>query len=401
MIQAKSNVNSSKVMLVTHYYPAYRGGVEIVAGQLAKRLSQNYHFDIKWIASNVDSTPTKVDGLTFLPVCNYNWIEKKLSIPYPLLSISSIITLWQSVNSVDIIHLHDYLYMSNLVTFIFGKITRKPIVITQHIGFIPYKNPLFRHLLSFLNNTLGCLILKNACQVIFISEVVQKYFTNKTSFNQLALMIPNGVDTKIFRPADNETRIMQRKALGLPIDKPIFIFVGRFVEKKGLLLLQKLAQKFFSVHWVFAGWGVIDPETWNLPNVKVFRDRQGLSLQPLYQAADLFVLPSKGEGFPLVVQESMACGTPVLVASETSNAYSPAQHLLFSASLEEPNALENWVKKINTLLEDLPQLITLRQDVAQFAEKHWSWERCSQAYAEIFQELAIKKVGINPPSFLV
>jgi glycosyltransferase involved in cell wall biosynthesis len=379
-----------KVLLVTHYYPAHRGGVEIVAGKLAESLIQiqSSSITIQWMASDVDSVPKVTQGLTFLPMSASNWIEDKILIPYPIWSLSSLLKLWKGIDSVDVVHLHDYLYMSNLAAFVFTKIKNKPIIITQHIGFIPYNNPVFRGLLSFLNNTLGCAILRSVDQVIFISEVGQKYFSDKTRFRHPSLMIANGVDTDIFVPADESQRNHLRQALGLPNQQPIFLFVGRFVEKKGLPILQKLAKQFPSVYWVFAGWGSLDPETWNLPNVKVFRDRQGANLTPLYQAVDLFLLPSKGEGFPLVVQESMACGTPVMVGSETARAFSAAQHLMFSETVQGENVVLHWTRKIEHLLQDFQQVTSMREEVADFAHQHWSWTRCAQQYEKIFRTFA-------------
>jgi glycosyltransferase involved in cell wall biosynthesis len=221
-----------KILLVTHYYPEHRGGIEIVAGKLAQYLTREGQVEITWMASNVDPHPMGIPGLCCLPMKASNWIENKIRIPYPLWSLPSLLKLWQAIRSADVIHLHDYLYLSNLAAFLFAQIQKKPLVITQHIGFIPYKSPLFRGLLSFLNQTLGCFVLRNAHQVVFISEVVQKYFSSKTRFRHSTLMIPNGVDTETFFPAQKQQRQSIRHELGLPLEKPVFLFVGRFVEKK-------------------------------------------------------------------------------------------------------------------------------------------------------------------------
>jgi glycosyltransferase involved in cell wall biosynthesis len=383
--------NKIKILLVTHYYPEHRGGVEIVAGHLAEYLTREELVEIEWMSSNVDPNPLGISGLRCLPMRSSNFIENRLYIPYPLWSLASIYKLWQTTQSADIIHLHDYLYMGNLAAFFFAKIRRKPVVITQHIGFIPYKSFLFRWLLSTLNKTLGRLVLERANQVVFISEVVQKYFYEKTRFQRPPLMIPNGVDISVFFPTEEQQRRTIRQNLGLPLEKPVFLFVGRFVEKKGLPILQQLAVRFHSIHWAFAGWGALDPESWELANVTVFRDRRGQQLTPLYQAADLLVLPSKGEGFPLVVQEAMACGTPVMVGSETAQAYSAVKHLMFSEDVEAADTVERWSSKIEELLQDLSALGALRPQTAAFAQQHWCWESCAERYFHIFQELTASR----------
>ena len=97
--------------------------------------------------------------------------------------------------------------------------------------------------------------------------------------------------------------------------------MGRFVEKKGIALIRP-SLDIPGVAWTFVGWGPLSPGNWSeLPdNARVFERLSAADVVPLYQEADLLVLPSSGEGFPLVIQEALACGTPVLVSKEVEEA---------------------------------------------------------------------------------
>ncbi|GET37515.1 glycosyltransferase family 4 protein [Microseira wollei] len=383
-----SRLKTLKILVMTHYYPEHRGGVEIVAGKLAEYLTREGQIEIKWMASDIDLHPVGVTKLQCLPIKSSNFIEKKIQIAYPLWSLSFLGQLWKAIQWSDVIHIHDYIYMGNLTAFLFARISGKPVLITQHIGFILYNSPLLRLFLSLLNRTLGKWVFQGVNQAVFCSTVIQQYWVSeKTRFRRPPVMIANGVDTSVFFPVEEQQRKTIRQDLGWPVEKPAFLFVGRFVEKKGLHILRQLAVRFDSVHWVFVGWGAIDPESWELPNVTVFRDRRGSTLTPLYQAADLLVLPSKGEAFPLVIQEAMACGTPAMVSSESANQYSAAKHLMFSEEVEAADTVERWTSKIEELLQNPSALAAIRPQVAEFARQHWCWQSCAEKYFQIFQEL--------------
>jgi glycosyltransferase involved in cell wall biosynthesis len=190
----------------------------------------------------------------------------------------------------------------------------------------------------------------------------------------------------VFHPLDEERRMALRAQLGVGRDTPLLLFVGRFVEKKGLLALRQLAEQLPEARWMFAGWGPLDPGNWGLPNVTVFRDRSGVQLAQLYQAADLLVLPSVGEGFPLVVQEAMACGTPALVGTETADGCPDAAGVLPAEDTGGPDPIPRWEGRIREITSAAGQR-RYRGAVAAYAAANWSWERCSERYAELLRQL--------------
>ncbi len=380
-----------KILLITHYYPEHRGGVEIVAGQLVSFLCDRGDIEIIWIASDTDLPPPANSQLIYIPVKTLNFIERILHFAYPLWNLSLYKKLWRQIQQVDVVHLHEYIYVGNIMAFVIAKKLKKPVIITQHIGFIPYKSIILKTILQLINKTLGKWMLKNVEQVVFCSELIREYWLDLNfSFHQTPALIPNGVDTRIFFPASQLQREIIRSNLGCPSSVSTIIFVGRFVEKKGLHILQKLASQYQTIAWWFVGWGPIDPDTWGFSNVRVFRDRQGSQLTPLYQAADLLILPSTGEAFPLVIQEAMSCGTPTLISKESANQYPDICHLIFSEEVEVEDVVERWSQRIENLLQDPRTLAAIRPEVANFAQQHWSWSACAEEYYQIFQDLAEK-----------
>jgi glycosyltransferase involved in cell wall biosynthesis len=376
---------AARVTLVTHYYPAHRGGVERIAGQLAERLAASGIAQIEWHASDCDAAPAPIPGLRSAPAASWNGIERLLGVPYPLWSPAALRRLTQACHAADVVHLHDCLYFANVIAFLAARRAGKPVLVTQHIGHVPYRNPLLRGLHSAANRLLGRWLLGGADQVVFESATVQHYFSRFVRYRRPAALVQNGVDTARFTPASAEERSALRERLGVSANGPVLLFLGRFVEKKGLPVLRELAQRLPRAQWLIAGWGPVDPAAWGLANVKVVDSPGTDQLRALYAAADLFVLPSVGEGVPLSVQEAMACGTPALVGEETAAGIPQSEDVLPRERVGDPETAQRWAARIEALFASLQEL---RPRVAAFAREHWSWERCAARYAELLAALA-------------
>jgi glycosyltransferase involved in cell wall biosynthesis len=313
----------------------------------------------------------------------WNFTERLFGFPYPLWSPISLVHLWKAVRDSDIVHLHDSLYMGNVFAFLFARLLRKPVVITQHVGFIPYSQPFLQAILTLAQRLIAYPLLRYCDQSTFISEKVQDYFLRSVSFQRAPVFIPNGVATAVFHPVGALQRQCMRNELGLPGDKSLMLFVGRFVEKKGMLTLRSLATHFGNCEWIFIGWGPIAPDTWGLANVHCLGSMDRTHIVPYYQIADLFVLPSVGEGFPLVVQEAMACGTPVLISEDTADGMKNIKSVAF---VSYPS-LDHLMPVLTSILSSPAALEVRRQQVSAFAQQHWDWDICTDRYRQLFLEL--------------
>lgn len=378
-----------KVALVTHYFPSHRGGIERVAAELAKRLAAQHGAQVVWHASDCDAPP-ELPGVQCVPANTSNAVEERFGVPYPIWTPGALRALAASVRSADVLHLHDCLYVPNIVASRAARRAGLPALVTQHVGMVPYRNPALRWALAAAYRTLGRSVLGGATEVVFVSDTVRRFFERFVAFRSAPDLLCNGVDSAVFFPTTPGRRRELRASMAIGSDAPLFLFVGRFVEKKGLGLLRELARQLPQIHWLLAGWGAIEPERWELSNVRVLRDRSAEELAHLYQAADLLVLPSVGEGFPLVVQEAMACGTPALVGVDTAAACPDARAMLLSEAVDGVDAVSRWERRLRELVLQPETLSTLRAPVAEYAATRWSWDACAQRYAEILSRLAAR-----------
>lgn len=130
--------------------------------------------------------------------------------------------------------------------------------------------------------------------------------------------IHNFVDPHVFRPAE---RPDLRRALA-PNGEPILLHVSNFRPVKRVADVLRVFARVrtkVAARLVLVGEG---PDAWEArqltetlgiaPHV-VFLGKQD-DVVPLYQVADLFLLPSQQESFGLAALEAMACGVPVIAS---------------------------------------------------------------------------------------
>jgi glycosyltransferase involved in cell wall biosynthesis len=242
--------------------------------------------------------------------------------------------------------------------------------------------------MSVANKIITRSVLKHADQIVFISEVTERYFADLACTRPPRLIF-NGLDTNVFNPPGNDTEAVEaRHHFDLPPSGPIALFVGRFVEKKGLAALRSLAREHPGIIFALAGWGAIDPCKWNLANVRVFTSLSGATLASLYRASSILVLPSAGDGFPLVIQEALACGLPVLCGLETASADSSACSFVTGVPVD-PRDPERTAQLFSQELARLlakPNSTAERKKRFAFAHSSYSWATVVEQYTNLLHK---------------
>ena len=386
-----------KLLTVTHYFDEHRGGIEIVAGRLADGLARK-GATVAWLATREKASGAIAPSTDVrrIPVSASTITERMLGFPYPLPSPSALARICKEVSDCDAVLLHDSLYVPCIAAYLAAQWHRKPVVIVQHVGLVPYTNPILRTAMRLANRLLARPLLSRASQVVFISEITARHFSN-LKYRRPPELIFNGVDTDVFQPVVKATTRELRRSLGLPDGKPVAVFVGRFVEKKGLAVLAHLARLRPGIVWAFAGWGPLDPRRWDLPNVQVFENLSGKSLAELYCAGDLLVLPSVGEGFPLVVQEALACGLPVVCGSETASADRAATPLLCGVEMVPSDPLATAQLFATAIDDSLSQLGgTTSAARRNLVLQRYCWPQAVDRYTSILGDLAAHQLKYSP-----
>jgi len=135
--------------------------------------------------------------------------------------------------------------------------------------------------------------------------------------------IPNGVDTKHFRPSARKKEL--RRKFGIPEKNTVLLSVGRLTPAKRPLTLveifSRLEEKFSNMTLCIAGKGELLDEVKNLAEKMELRNIIFLGhvdydrdLPDLYACSDYYIMTSRYEGLPLTLLEAMASGLPCIVS---------------------------------------------------------------------------------------
>ena len=375
---ATEAAGAKRVLQVSAFFRSHGGGIEAVADELAHRVPCN-DMVVHWMAgAHGDEVPAGPfpAGLEVEAVRAFDPLESRIGLPMPLWGPHALRRMWRAVGRADLVHVHDYLYQPSLMALFFAWLRDKPTVVTQHIGEIPFTSRRARALLEALNNRLGARVLARARRTVFVGAPVRDYFEKRARFEHPPKLVPNGVDLDRFQPAAGESALRSPQVQ--------LLFVGRFVEKKGLRLLTRCLD-LPGVHWTFVGWGPQSPVERSNERVTLAGRLAPQAVVSRYQQADLLVLPSTGEGFPLVVQEALACGTPVLVSSEVAAAFPAVDDAcVFEVDLQVPEPAAR-LREVLAGLAANPARLRAARVAARALAGQWSWDCCVEAYREIYR----------------
>lgn len=279
----------------------------------------------------------------------------------------------------DVIDAH-YYYPDGVAAALLARHFNKPFTVTARGSDI---NLIATHLIPFR-------LMRWASNRAFASIGVSRALTQAMAHMGMPasrlVVMPNGVDLDRFHI---QSQASARAALGWP-EGPTLLSVGNLVENKGHHIAIEALARLPGFRLAIVGVGRERSALETLASqINVSSRLQFLGgvdqdqLARCYSAADILVLPSSREGWPNVLLESMACGTPV-VATRVGG----IPEIMTSASvgcLMSGRTVTGMVDAVDKLWQHLPDRATVRSHA-----QGCGWKSTTDAQIGLLRRIAGK-----------
>jgi glycosyltransferase involved in cell wall biosynthesis len=227
---------------------------------------------------------------------------------------------------VDLIHVQGY-SSKNILLALVAKMLRRPIVL--HLQTATHDEPP----VVAAQGRLAWWAFATADQYLSVSPGLTQHFLAAGLPADRIQQAPNGVDAERFRPASSGERVALRTALGLPVARPLILFVGVMSQDKqphvlfdawlGLQREPALASTLVLVGSTSRR--QFEADAGLAADIRRRADQAGVGdrvifvpptnqIHDYFRAADVYVMPSIREGLPIALLEAMACGLPCVAS---------------------------------------------------------------------------------------
>lgn len=370
-----------QILLVSNYQPPHPGGIEYAAEALKECWTERGH-SVTWLTTDIPRGYLPLRSEENIRVPAWNGFEERFQINSPLVSPLSLPLIHRLIRSHDVINTHSLAPGLAALAMTMALLNQKPVVTTQHVGVIPLGNKLLDKTQCLFLRKLARWATKRGTRLTFVGEGVKQWFEDVADLDQKRLFVtPAGINPRHFYFVPDPERAQLREKWNLQPDQFSVLFIGRFVEKKGIPLIRELATQHKNIRFTMVGSGILHPENWSLPNMSILNHVSTAKLRELYGAHDLFLMPSFGEGWPAVVPQAMACGLFCMVSEEAFDGYRKDSHQFCVV----PRTLASMNEQLEAYVEKRTAMPP-RWETADYAADHWNWMKTAVIYENLFIE---------------
>jgi glycosyltransferase involved in cell wall biosynthesis len=316
---------------------------------------------------NLESSFFKIKILRFIIVFIY------------LLTIKDRFDILQIVND-------HYCIISAIITKFFKK--KSIMIITSYYGYI---------VKAGIIGKIKLLAISKLDVIVTKSYAMFRLYKEKFKSHPYIVLLPNGVDTKKFKPISNLSKNKLKLNLGFKEDEIIILFVGNILKEKGVdVLIDLFINKQFSIknyRLLLVGNKNIDLKftkkiekqikSANLSK-KLLLIGETNNVECYYQIADFFLLPSRREGMPNVVLEAMASKLCCIVSN-----LEYAKDIIKNGTgfKIDINDKDRFWRTINRVAVDDNLRDEIGKNSKRAIEKNYKIECIAKKYAELYSKL--------------
>lgn len=385
--------NKLKIGILSFYYP-HLGGSGIITSRIASNLAKKGH-EIHFIGYDTDIHPKDMEDLGIK-------LHRVRKIDYPCLrnepygwTLGSKIYNVHKKHNLDLVHAN-YAIPHALPAFIVREKLKLegnylPYIVTGHgsdihtNGFKKDINPVLQ------------LCLNQADALTFVSRDLKRISEEYLGINKNGIYIPNFVETDKFykKPTD------MRKKLNIPERAFVVGHVSNFTPIKQLYHFSYLTEHLkaddtlSNIYFIMCGDGreraALEERVEKIGASDNFRFLGKMDLPGLvdvYNAMDVFMLPSKHEGTSLTLLEAMACEKPLIgtKVGGISEVIDEEVGFLFNSG-----KIEELSKIINTLKNNKELCHQIGENGLKRVREKYSVDKVMQEYCNLYESIVQNK----------
>ncbi|MDE6734270.1 MAG: glycosyltransferase family 4 protein [Desulfovibrio sp.] len=212
---------------------------------------------------------------------------------------------------------------------------------------------------------------------------------------------PNGLDPQAYLRVAPGAAAALRESLGIPPAAPVLLSLGRFSPEKApeamLDIFARVLTRHPEARYVIAGLGMTGDEEMGamvrergLERAVYLLGARG-DVAALLRAADIFLLPSRFEGFPNAIMEAMAAGVPV-VTSNVGGIPDLVRHRK-DGFLHDARDAAGMAESVSLLLEDAETRARLAESARQRILNEFSLKKLGDRVLARYEELLAHPEG--------
>jgi glycosyltransferase involved in cell wall biosynthesis len=201
--------------------------------------------------------------------------------------------------------------------------------------------------------------------------------------------LPFGIDQSLFKPGD---KVAERNKLNIPVDDTVLMFRSDTVEFKGLDIIINALRSLSNtknITLITVGKKGLLKELTGMFNIIEYDWINNDELMvSLYQACDIFLMPSRQETFGLMAIEAMSCGKVVLAIEGEGTA--------LPEIIDAPNCgvsvkEEDYPKELARLIENKFEVLDRGNKCADYARNSYSKDKYVKEMIQIYSEVIESK----------